>query len=99
MIKENDLVVRNAYIGPGRAFEFNLPNGTYQTFFYFGNSWDYQKYMKETSCGSLYGGFKDGEQFAKDSPRYLKNDVLTYELELQNNGNFWTTPSNINEIF
>jgi len=99
LIKKNDGVFRNAFISKGRTFEFNLPNGTYQTFFYYGSDWNNEKYMKETICGSLYGGFNEDEHFGKDKPQYLNNNILTYELVLQQNGNFSTKSSNLNEIF
>jgi len=99
IIKQNDSVIRNAFISKGRIYEFKLPNGSYQTFFYYGSDWNNEKYMKETSCGSLYGGFNDKEHFGKDSPQYLNNNILTYELVLQQNGNFSTKKSNLDETF
>ncbi len=99
LVKKDDNVFRNAFISKGRTYEFNLPNGTYQTFFYYGSDWNNEKYMKETSCGSLYGGFRKGEHFGKDSPQFLYNNILTYELILQQNGNFSTKSSNLNEAF
>jgi len=99
IIKKNNDVFRNAFISKGKTFEFNLPNGNYQTFFYYGSEWNNEKYMKETSCGSLYGGFNENEHFGKDSPQYLNNNILTYELVLQQNGNFSTKSSNLNETF
>ena len=99
IIKKNDSVFRNAFITKGRTFEFNLPNGTYQPYFYYGSDWNNEKYMKETSCGSLYGGFNEDEHFGKDSPQYLNNNILTYELVLQQNGNFSTKSSNLDETF
>jgi len=97
LIKKNGKVLRNTFISKGMSFEFNLPNGIYQTFFYYGSDWDNKKYMKETSSGSLYGGFTQGEHFGKDFPQYLENNILTYELILQQNGNFNTKSSNLNE--
>ena len=99
LIKKNGTVFRNAFISKGRTFEFNLPNGTYQPFFYYGNNWDNTKYMKVTSCGSLYGGFLENEHFGKDNPQRLNNNILSYELVLQRNGNFSTESSSVNEAF
>jgi hypothetical protein len=44
--------------------------------------------------GKIKGGFISNEDFGKDDPQTLQNNVLTYELILQTNGNFSTRPSN-----
>jgi hypothetical protein len=98
-IKKNDVVFRHAYISSGGSFTFNLPNGSYQPFFYYGTGWNPNKFMKNTSCGELKGGFVKGETVGKDDSQYLSNNVLTYTLILQQNGNFSTTPSNKGEAF
>lgn len=98
-VKKGGEVIRNAFIERGRSFTFNLPNGTYQPFFYFGKNWDNSKFMKNSICGELYGGFTNDEHFGKDKEKYLYNNILTYELSLQNNGNFSTTPSHKFEAF
>lgn len=97
LIKKNNKVFRSAYLKKGRNFVFNIPNGTYQPFFYYGDIWDNTKYMKETECGSLFGGFNDDESVAKDDPQYLNNNILTYTLIRQSNGNFNTKPSSLDE--
>ena len=96
-IKRNDEVYRHAYIKAGSSYTFQLPNGTYQPFFYYGKGWDPDKVMKETSCGTLKGGFVADEHVGKDSPQNLFNDILGYELILQQSGNFSTQSSNIRE--
>jgi len=93
-IKENGNVIRHAYITSGSSFTFEFPNGTYQAFFYYGKGWNPEKFMKHTTCGDLRGGFVSDEQFGKDSPQALNNNILEYELILQQNGNFSTIPSN-----
>ena len=98
-IKKNGKVYRHAYIKSSNTYTFEFPNGTYQTFFYYGNGWNPNKFMKETTCGTLKGGFIDAEHFGKDSPQSLHNNVLSYELILQQNGNFSTKPSNSDEAF
>ncbi len=95
-IKRNDEVVRHAYINSGSSYTFSFPNGTYQTFFYYGKGWNPNKSMKK---GEMKGGFITNESFGKDDPQYLSNNVLTYELILQENGNFSTRPSNPEEAF
>jgi len=47
----------------------------------------------------LKGGFVTDEHFGKDEPQYLFNNILEYELILQKNGNFSTSPSSKNEAF
>jgi hypothetical protein len=98
-IKKQGAVYAHAYIGAGNQYTFDLPNGTYQTFFYYGKGWNPNKWMKAASCGDLTGGFIESEHFGKDSPQALVDNILSYELILQQNGNFQTKPSNANEAF
>lgn len=96
-IKKNDVVVRHAYISAGSSYTFELPNGSYQPFFYYGKGWNPEKFMKNASCGEIKGGFISDEQFGKDQIQSLSNNILEYELILQQNGNFSTQPSNQND--
>jgi len=98
-IKKGDKVVRHAYIAAGKTYQFEFPNGTYQTFFYYGKGWNPDKVMKEIDCGTLKGGFIADELFSKDAPQILNNSILSYELILQQSGNFSTKPSNLDEAF
>ncbi|MEO6681868.1 MAG: hypothetical protein ABIN48_03495 [Ginsengibacter sp.] len=98
-IKRNGEVYRHAYIKAGSQYTMQFPDGIYQAFFYYGKGWNPDKVMKETTCGLLEGGFIANEHFGKDSPQKLNNQVLTYELILQQNGNFSTSPSNPEEAF
>lgn len=98
-IKKNDKVYRHAFIKAGSRYTFEFPNGTYQAFFYYGKGWNPNKVMKQVSCGSLKGGFITDELFSKDNPQSLNNNILEYELVLQQNGNFSTKPSNLDEAF
>jgi len=98
-IKKNDIVVRHAYIKAGSTYQFEFPNGTYQAFFYYGKGWNPNKVMKELDCGILRGGFIDNVSFSKDKPQRIDNAKLSYELVLQQNGNFSTKPSNSDEAF
>lgn len=93
-IKQNDRVVRHAFIQSGDSYTFSFPNGMYQTFFYYGKGWNSEKEMKG---GELKGGFIANESFGKDDPQYLNNNILKYDLILQQNGNFSTQPSNPEE--
>lgn len=93
-IKKNDKVVRHAFIQANDSYTFSFPNGTYQTFFYYGKGWNPNKEMKKWA---LKGGFITNENFGKDDPQLLNNSALSYELILQQNGNFSTRPSNPEE--
>ena len=93
-IKQNGIIVRHAYIEANRMFTFSLSNGTYQPFFYYGKGWNPDKPMKH---GTMYGGFVANELFGKDTPQFLNDNILTYELILQRDGNFSTKPSNQDE--
>lgn len=95
-IKKFGEVYRHAYIRSYGTYTFEMPNGTYQPFFYYGNGWNPEKEMN-ASCTGLKGGFIEGEVFGKDEPQYLNNNILSYELILQVNGNFSTRPSNAQE--
>ena len=94
----NDIVFSHAYIRSNKTHTFDLDNGTYQVFFYYGKDWDYRKIIEGTFC-DLKGGFSSSEVFGKDVPQYLYNNILTYELILQRNGNFSTKKSNPKEVF
>lgn len=93
-IKKNNRVVRHAYIRANSSYTFEILDGTYQPFFYYGKGWNPEKVMKETPQGALKGGFVADESFGKDDPQTLSNNILEYQLILQRNGNFSTRPSN-----
>ena len=93
-IKNNDEVVRHAFIKAGDRYSFSFPNGRYQAFFYYGKGWSPAKEMKG---GLMKGGFISNEDFGKDDPQSLYNNVLRYELIMQQNGNFSTRPSSADE--
>ena len=95
IIKRDDIIVRNAYIVSGDSYTFNLPNGSYQVFFYGGKGWNPEKVMPSGASG----GFVANESFSKDEPITLKHQSLVYELILQRDGNFSTEPSSADEMF
>lgn len=95
IIKRDDIIVRNAYIVSGDSYTFNLPNGSYQVFFYGGEGWNPEKNMPS----GVVGGFVANESFSKDEPITLKHQSLVYELILQRDGNFSTEPSSADEMF
>lgn len=95
ILKQGDNIVKNAYICAGDSYSFDLPNGTYQTFFYSGKGWNPEKDMGNGNIG----GFVSGESFQKDSPLPIEYQELIYELILQPNGNFQTKESDQDEMF
>lgn len=98
-LKKNGKVVRHAYINENSTYTFEIPNGTYQPFFYYGTGWNPNKTKESKSCGTLNGAFLENELISKDDPQSLFNNILSYELILQQNGNLQTKPSNENEAF
>lgn len=93
----NGKVAGHKYIKAGYSSSIHLANGyNYQTFFYYGNGWNPEKVMKN----GLRGGFVKDESYSKDgSSSYLDNNILTYELVVQYDGNFSTSRSDEGEIF
>ena len=92
---QNGKVVAHGYIKAGGTFQFDIPDGTYQTFFYYGEGWNPTKDMGN----GIKGGFVKGEIFSKDNPQEIYSGILTYVLQLQRDGNFQTRSSRRSEIF
>jgi len=98
IIKHNNSsgkVVAHGYIKAGGTFQFDIPDGTYQTFFYYGEGWNPNKSMGN----GVKGGFVKNEIFSKDNPQDIYSGVLSYVLQLQRDGNFRTKGSNKGEVF
>ena len=47
----------------------------------------------------MKGGFVSNEDFSKDDPKYLYNQSLSYELILEEKGNFSAKNSDKDEAF
>lgn len=92
---QNGKVVAHGYISSGATYQFDIPDGTYQTFFYYGEGWNPNKEVK----GGIKGGFVKDEIFSKDNPQEIYSAVLTYVLQLQRDGNFQTKGSSPDEAF
>lgn len=88
-------VVAHGYIRSGASFQFDIPDGTYQTFFYYGRGWNPNKIMK----GGIKGGFVKDEIFSKDNPQEIYSGILSYVLQLRTDGNFQTKGSDADEVF
>lgn len=98
IIKRNNSsgkVIAHGYIKAGGTYQFDIPDGTYQTFFYYGEGWNPNKVMS----GGVRGGFVKNEIFSKDNPQEIYSGVLSYVLQLQRDGNFQTKGSNKGEMF
>lgn len=95
IVKKNDVMVRNTYLHAGGSCTYNLPNGTYQVFFYGGSGWNPNKVMPNGQTG----GFVANESHSKDDPVTLNYQSVEYELIPQPNGNFNTKQSNADEMF
>ena len=91
----NGKVISHGYIKAGATLFFPVPDGTYQTFFYYGTGWNPNKEMS----GGVRGGFIKDEIFSKDNPQDIYSGILTYVLQLQRDGNFHTKSSNRSEVF
>ena len=99
-IKKNGTVYRHAYIQSSSSYTFHIPDGLYQVFFYYGNGWNPRKVaLSNDQCGQLMGAFVEDSHFGKDDPVYMDNEILTYTLILQRNGNLKEQPSSMDEAF
>ncbi len=99
IVKKNNIVYSHAYIKAGGYHKFKLGNGSFQTFFYYGNGWNPNKFIKNTSCGKIIGGFVSDESLDKDNIINLRNSSITYTLYSVEGGNFSPKSSNKNEAF
>lgn len=98
IIKQNNSdgeVIAHSYIKAGDTYLFSIPDGVYQTFFYYGEGWSPTKEVKD----GLRGGFVRNVLFSKDEPQEIYSAVLNYVLQLQYDGNFQTKDSNPSEVF
>lgn len=97
IVKRNNKVIKHAYISAGSSYTFEVIDGTYEVFFYYGTSWNKNKKMPSGECSSLYGGWNYDESVSKDGPFRLKGQFVEYTLSQMVNGNFIPDKSNIKE--
>ena len=97
IVKHNGKVKKHAYIASSSSYTFEVPNGTYQVFFYSGTSWNTYKSMDSDECYNIKGGFTSNENVTKDDPVSLHNQVVVYTLTYSTGGNFSPRSSNIKE--
>lgn len=99
IIKKNNRVYAHAYIRAGGYYKFKLGNGNFQTFFYYGNGWNPNKFIKNTNCGQILGGFVNNESLDKSEVIRLYNSSMSYTLYTVEDGNFIPKKSTKNEAF
>ena len=99
IIKKYNRVYSHAYIKAGGYYKFKLGNGSFQTFFYYGKGWNPNKFIKNSSCGKITGGFVSNESLDKSDVIRLNNSSLTYTLYKIQNGNFRPKASSKKEAF
>lgn len=97
IVKRNQKILKHVYISANSSHTIEVPDGTYQVFFYYGKNWDTYKKMNSEECSSVYGGFNSDEYVGKDNPISLKGQIMTYTLKPVSYGNFSQKPSSLNE--
>lgn len=97
IVKRYGKVLKHAYISTGSSYSFEVPNGTYQVYFYYGKDWDRSKEIQSDQCFKIYGGFKKDESVSKDNPITLNDQIMSYTLTQVTNGNFSPKTSNLKE--
>tara|TARA_B100000900_G_scaffold377005_1_gene360088 strand:- start:1724 stop:2200 length:477 start_codon:yes stop_codon:yes gene_type:complete len=99
IVKKNDRIIKHAYISKNSSYTFELKNGTYQVFFYYGENWVSNLYMPSDDCNLLTGGWSLNASVSKDDPITLKNQAMEYTLTLRSSGNFTPDKSSLKEVF
>ena len=97
IVKKYGKVVKHAYISAGSSYTFQVPDGTYQVFFYYGSEWDRNKSMNSKDCYTLRGGFTSKESVSKTEQITLKGQIMTYTLTYTTSGNFSPKSSSLEE--
>lgn len=97
IVKRYGKIIKHAYISPNSSYTFELKDGTYQVFFYYGDNWNNQKKMRSDECSSVYGGFTKNESVSKDDPITLIGQIMTYSLTSTKYGNFSPKGSSLDE--
>ena len=89
--------MKHAYISAGSSYSFEVPDGKYQVFFYYGRKWNSRKKMNSDECSIVNGGFTENESVSKDDPIVLNSQIMTYTLTEVTYGNFSPKSSSLNE--
>jgi hypothetical protein len=100
LIKKDNEIYDHAYIRSGGSYKFSdLGNGSFQCFFYSGNGWNPNKFIKKTICGAITGGFVADISVQKANIIRLNNSSMSYILYSVIDGNFLPKQSSITEAF
>ena len=97
IVKQYGQVKKHAYITANSSYTFEVPDGTYQVYFYYGDNWSRSKSMSSNECYNLKGGFSSNESVSKDDPIRLKGQVMSYTLTSVTHGNFSPKSSSLKE--
>jgi hypothetical protein len=97
IVKKFGKVIKHAYVSSNNSYTFEVSDGTYQVFFYYGKNWSSTKKMNSGECSYIYGGWIDNEYVSKDNPITLKGQIMTYTLTEVTYGNFSPKSSTLNE--
>ncbi len=97
IVKRYGKVLKHAYISANSSHSIEIPDGTYQVFFYYGKQWDRYKKMNSDECYSITGGFSSDEYVGKDDPITLESQIMTYTLTQVTYGNFSQKSSSLSE--
>ena len=98
IVKRYGKILKHAYISANNSHSIEVPDGTYQVFFYYGTKWNRYKKMDSDECYSITGGFTSNEYVGKDDPISLTGQIMTYTLTQVNNGNFSQRSSSLKEV-
>lgn len=97
IVKKYGKVIKHAYISANQKYTFELPDGTYQVFFYSGEHWNKNKALNTNECHVVFGRFTSNESVQKDNPITLSGQIMTYTLTEVSYGNFSPKSSNLKE--
>ena len=99
IVKKRDRIIKHAYISANSSYTFELKDGTYQVFFYYGTDWNSKLWMPSDECNLVVGRWSKNEYVSKDDPIRLKNQIMTYTLSTMVSGNFTPGKSSLDEVF
>ena len=97
IVKQYGKIKKHAYISANSSYTFELSDGTYQVFFYYGDNWNSSKLMSSGECSYITGGFSSSEFVSNDDPINLKGQIMEYTLSSVTHGNFSPKSSNLKE--
>ena len=97
IVKQYGKVKKHAYISANSSYTFELSDGTYQVYFYYGDNWNRNKVMSSSECYNITGGFSSNEFVSKDDPITLHGQIMEYTLSRVTHGNFSPKYINLNQ--